>query len=80
MARKGVGSIFRKMISRRHFHIGSWVATLLLLPYLAGCDSKEAQAVVVPPTQVTVSQPLQQEVRDFCRIHRKYGARILANR
>ena len=38
---------------------------LLLIPCLAGCDTKEAQATVIPPTGVTVSQPLQQEVSDF---------------
>jgi RND family efflux transporter MFP subunit len=53
------------MISRRHLPIGALIATLPLLPYLAGCDTKEAQAVVAQPSVVTVSQPVQQMVSDF---------------
>src|SRR5205085_2831119 len=64
MAAKPAGAIVAAMTSR-HFSIGVLLATLALLPCLAGCDTKEAQAFVAQPSVVTVSQPAQQMVSDF---------------
>ena len=57
--------IFRCMIPRSFRHIVAPVAAIALIPWLGGCDTKEAQAVTAQPTAVTVSQPLQQTVADF---------------
>jgi RND family efflux transporter MFP subunit len=65
MATHRPGAIFMVMIPRRLFPVVAMAGTLLLIPCLTGCDTKEAQATVAPPTVVTVSQPLSQTVSDF---------------
>src|SRR3954465_5039219 len=51
------------MMLRPSLHIGALVVALLLLPFLVSCE-KQAEAVAVQPTVVTVSQPMQQQVSD----------------
>lgn len=47
------------------FRVGACVAIVLVLPYVSGCNTKEAQAVAAPPTEVSISQPLVQQVNDY---------------
>src|SRR5580765_2902181 len=59
---------------RHSLNLGAIAAIVLLIPFLPGCDSKETQAPVAPPTSLSVSRPVQQQVGDFVEFTGTIGA------